>query len=171
MPVLKLLYAQHSFLCHMYYRQAYYSFKFYFFRVKMVNHYEDWLQLRLAQLPWMQFHWVQLRWINFLDIPHLLQENIPYHCFIIIFYEALVKFIELVYPFKAIYRKFLKVLMFRTCVFNFLFWISWLLASYMLHQDHSWFYIKTSSEINKILMKTRTTFVSFFFSREIEVVK
>ena len=53
--------------------------------------------------------------------------------------------------------------MFRTCVFNFLFWISWLLASYMLHQDHSWFYIKTSSEINKILMKTRTTFVSFFF--------
>ena len=53
--------------------------------------------------------------------------------------------------------------MFRTCVFNFLFWISWLLASYMLHQDHSWFYIKTSSEINKILMKTRTTFVSFLF--------
>ena len=57
MLVLKLLREQHSFSCRERYKQAYYIFQFSVSLVKMVNHYAD--------------------YEDFLDIQHLLQENIP----------------------------------------------------------------------------------------------
>ena len=41
MPILKLLCEQHSFSCHERYKEAYYTFYFCSFQVKMVNDYED----------------------------------------------------------------------------------------------------------------------------------
>ena len=78
--VLKPLCEQHSFSCHERYKQAYCILQLYSFQVKMVNHYED--------------------YTNFLDIQHLLQENIPYYYLHHNFYEVFVKLRQLFYPFK-----------------------------------------------------------------------